>query len=197
LLSDDVAVVSVMWANNETGTFFPVEVMARMADEAGVMFHTDAVQAVGKIPIDLKNTSIHMLSVSGHKLHAPKGIGLLYLKRGTRYRPLLRGGHQERGRRAGTENAASIVAIGGRYSRCRAAFVRDRKSRGSSAEYGQHCVRIYRRRSDSVVVEQSRHCGVERFGVHIGIVGAIACNACDEYSLHRRSWHRAFFAVAL
>ncbi|TBU98788.1 cysteine desulfurase NifS [Stutzerimonas kirkiae] len=112
LLDDDVALVSVMWANNETGTLFPVEEMARMADEAGVMFHTDAVQAVGKLPLDLKNSSIHMLSLSGHKLHAPKGIGVLYLRRGTRFRPLLRGGHQERGRRAGTENAASIVGLG-------------------------------------------------------------------------------------
>jgi cysteine desulfurase len=112
LLSDNVAIVSVMWANNETGTLFPVEEMARLAEEAGVMFHTDAVQVVGKLPIDLKNSSIHMLSLSGHKLHAPKGIGVLYLKRGTRFRPLLRGGHQERGRRAGTENAAGIVALG-------------------------------------------------------------------------------------
>ncbi len=112
LLSDKVAIVSVMWANNETGTIFPVEEMAEMAHATGVMFHTDAVQAVGKIPLDLKNTKITMLSVSGHKLHAPKGIGVLYLRRGTRYRPLLRGGHQERGRRAGTENAASIVALG-------------------------------------------------------------------------------------
>ena len=112
LLSDDVAIVSVMWANNETGTLFPVEQMARMADEAGVMFHTDAVQAVGKLPMNLQNSSIHMLSLSGHKLHAPKGIGVLYLRRGTRFRPLLRGGHQERGRRAGTENAASIVGLG-------------------------------------------------------------------------------------
>jgi cysteine desulfurase len=112
LLSDDVAVVSVMWANNETGTLFPVEEMALMADEAGVMFHTDAVQAVGKVPLDLQNSAIHMLSLSGHKLHAPKGIGVLYLRRGTRFRPLLRGGHQERGRRAGTENAASVVGLG-------------------------------------------------------------------------------------
>ena len=112
LLSDDVALVSVMWANNETGTLFPVEEMARLADEAGVMFHTDAVQVVGKLPLDLRNSSIHMLSLSGHKLHAPKGIGVLYLRRGTRFRPLLRGGHQERGRRAGTENAASIVGLG-------------------------------------------------------------------------------------
>ncbi len=112
VLSDKVAVVSVMWANNETGTLFPVEEMAELAHNAGVMFHTDAVQAVGKVPIDLKNSYIHMLSVSGHKLHAPKGVGVLYLKRGTRFRPLLRGGHQERGRRAGTENVASIIGLG-------------------------------------------------------------------------------------
>jgi len=112
LLSDQVAVVSVMWANNETGTLFPVIEMAELAHQAGIMFHTDAVQAVGKVPIDLQSTKIDLLSISGHKLHAPKGIGVLYLRRGTRFRPLLRGGHQERGRRAGTENTASIVALG-------------------------------------------------------------------------------------
>ncbi|MCB1924498.1 MAG: cysteine desulfurase NifS [Gammaproteobacteria bacterium] len=112
LLSDKVAVVSVMWANNETGTLFPVEEMAVWAHEAGIMFHTDAVQAVGKVPINLKESAIDMLSLSGHKLHAPKGVGVLYLRRGARFRPLLRGGHQERGRRAGTENSASIVALG-------------------------------------------------------------------------------------
>ena len=112
LLSERVAIVSVMWANNETGTLFPVLEMAELANAAGVIFHTDAVQAVGKIPMDLKSSKIDMLSISGHKLHAPKGIGVLYLRRGVRFRPLLRGGHQERGRRAGTENAASIVALG-------------------------------------------------------------------------------------
>jgi cysteine desulfurase len=112
LLSERVAVVSAMWANNETGTLFPVEEMAQMAKGVGAMFHTDAVQAVGKVPIALANSAIDMLSLSGHKLHAPKGIGVLYLKRGTRFRPLLRGGHQERGRRAGTENSASIVGLG-------------------------------------------------------------------------------------
>ncbi len=112
LLSERVAIVSVMWANNETGTLFPVEEMAELAKAAGVLFHTDAVQAVGKLPIDLKRTAIDMLSLSGHKLHAPKGIGVLYLRRNTRFRPLLRGGHQERGRRAGTENSAAIVALG-------------------------------------------------------------------------------------
>jgi cysteine desulfurase len=111
-LGPRTAVVSVMWANNETGTIFPVEAMAEMAHAAGAQFHTDAVQAVGKLPIDLKATKIDMLSLSGHKLHAPKGVGVLYLRRGARFRPLLRGGHQERGRRAGTENTASIVGLG-------------------------------------------------------------------------------------
>ena len=112
LLDDRVAIVSAMWANNETGTLFPVEDMAEMAHAKGILFHTDAVQAVGKLPIDLKATKIDMLSLSGHKLHAPKGIGVLYLRRGCRFRPLLRGGHQERGRRAGTENSTSIVGLG-------------------------------------------------------------------------------------
>ena len=112
LLSPRTAIASVMWANNETGTLFPVEEMAAMARAVGAMFHTDAVQAVGKIPVDLANSKIDMLSLSGHKLHAPKGVGVLYLRRGTRFRPLLRGGHQERGRRAGTENSASIVGLG-------------------------------------------------------------------------------------
>ncbi len=112
LLNPNVAIVSVMWANNETGVLFPVPEMAELARAQGVLFHSDAVQAVGKVAIDLKSTKIDMLSLSGHKLHAPKGIGVLYLKRGTRFRPFLRGGHQERGRRAGTENTASIVGLG-------------------------------------------------------------------------------------
>ena len=112
LLSEETALVTVMWANNETGTLFPIEDMASMAREKGVLFHTDAVQAVGKIPLDIQDTEIDMLSFSGHKLHAPKGVGGLYVRRGVRYRPLLRGGHQERGRRAGTENTAGIVAFG-------------------------------------------------------------------------------------
>lgn len=112
LLSDKVALVSVMWANNETGTIFPVQSMASMAKEKGVLFHCDGVQAIGKIPVHLASSDIDLLSFSGHKLHGPKGVGVLYVKRGTRFRPLLRGGHQERGRRAGTENAAGIVGLG-------------------------------------------------------------------------------------
>jgi cysteine desulfurase len=111
-LSDETAIVSVMWANNETGTIFPVEEIARKVRERGIVFHTDAVQAVGKIPINMADSAIDMLSVSGHKLHAPKGIGVLYLRKGTKFAPFLMGGHQEGGRRAGTENTASIIAMG-------------------------------------------------------------------------------------
>ncbi len=111
-LSDDTAVVSVMWANNETGVIFPIEDIARTVTDQGIVFHTDAVQAAGKIPIDVKNSGIAMLSLSGHKLHAPKGVGVLYVRKGTKFAPFLVGGHQEAGRRGGTENVASIVAIG-------------------------------------------------------------------------------------
>lgn len=111
-LSERVALVTLMWANNETGTIFPIEPLAEMAKAVGALFHTDAVQAVGKVPIALKGSAVDMLSLSGHKLHAPKGIGALYVKRGTQFKPLLRGGHQERGRRAGTENTPGIVALG-------------------------------------------------------------------------------------
>ncbi len=111
-LSERVALVTLMWANNETGTIFPVEPLAELAKAIGALFHTDAVQAVGKVPITLKGSAIDMLSLSGHKLHAPKGVGALYVKRGVRFKPLLRGGHQERSRRAGTENAPGIVALG-------------------------------------------------------------------------------------
>jgi cysteine desulfurase len=111
-ITDDTAIVSIMWANNETGVIYPVEKAAEIAKERGVLFHTDAVQAAGKIPINLKNTQIDMLSLSGHKLHAPKGIGVLYVRKGVKFVPFLIGGHQERGRRAGTENVPYIVGLG-------------------------------------------------------------------------------------
>lgn len=111
-LGPRTAVASVMWANNETGTIFPVEFLAKMARSAGALFHTDAVQAVGRIPIDLKASEIDMLSLSGHKLHGPKGIGALYVRKGTKFKPLIQGGPQERRRRAGTENVPGIVGLG-------------------------------------------------------------------------------------
>jgi len=110
-LSEDTAIVSVMWANNETGVIFPVEEMAAMAKERGILFHTDAVQAVGKIPINMQENQINFLSLSGHKLHAPKGVGVLYVRKGTPFVPFINGGHQEHGRRGGTENVASIVGL--------------------------------------------------------------------------------------
>lgn len=111
-IDTDTAIVSLMWANNETGVIFPVEEAAAIAKAHGALFHTDAVQAVGKIPIDMAASHIDMLSLSGHKLHAPKGIGVLFLRRGSPFRPFLVGGHQEKSRRAGTENAAAIIALG-------------------------------------------------------------------------------------
>lgn len=111
-VNDDTAIVSVMWANNETGNIYPVEHIAAIAHRHGALFHTDAVQAVGKVEIDLGRSAVDLLSLSGHKLHAPKGVGALYVKRGVRFRPFITGGHQERNRRAGTENVASIVGLG-------------------------------------------------------------------------------------
>jgi cysteine desulfurase len=111
-LSEDTAIVSLMWANNESGVIFPIEEIGKVLKEKGIVFHTDAVQAVGKIPIDLKNVNVDMLSLSGHKLHGPKGIGALYVRKGTKFSPFLIGGHQEKGRRGGTENAASIIGLG-------------------------------------------------------------------------------------
>lgn len=108
----DTAIVSVMWANNETGVIEPIEDIAAIARAKGALFHTDAVQAIGKIPISLADSKINFLSMSGHKLHCPKGIGVLYVNRRTRFSPFIIGGGQETGRRAGTENVASIVALG-------------------------------------------------------------------------------------
>lgn len=111
-ITDDTAIVSVMWANNETGVLFPVEEIAGLAKSRGALFHTDAVQAVGKLPVNMAESQIDMVSISGHKLHAPKGIGALYLRRGTRFSPYIIGGHQEEGRRGGTENVPYIIGLG-------------------------------------------------------------------------------------
>ena len=108
----DTALLSVMWANNETGTLFPIDDIARIAKKRGVYFHTDAVQAAGKIPLSLTDSGIQFVSLSGHKLHCPKGIGALYVHRKTRFTPFVTGGSQEDGKRGGTQNVASIVGFG-------------------------------------------------------------------------------------
>jgi len=147
-LGPRTAIASVMWANNETGTIFPVERLAKMAHECGALFHTDAVQAVGKIPIDLKATEVDMLSLSGHKLHGPKGIGALYVRKGIKFEPFIRGGPQERRRRGGTENAPGIVGIGKaaelalahmNEDRTRIRALRDRLEQGILQQIG-HCI---------------------------------------------------------
>lgn len=111
-LSDDTALVSIMTANNETGVIFPVDDVGEMVRAKGIPFHVDAVQAAGKIPLNLKNSPIDLLTISGHKFHGPKGIGALYIRRGITFRPLIIGGHQERNRRSGTENVSGIVGMG-------------------------------------------------------------------------------------
>ncbi|OYE02504.1 cysteine desulfurase NifS [Nostoc sp. 'Peltigera membranacea cyanobiont' 232] len=111
-LTGNTALVTIMYANNETGTIFPIEQIGLRVKESGAIFHVDAVQAVGKIPLNMKTSTVDMLTLSGHKLHGPKGIGALYIRRGVRFRPFILGGHQERGRRAGTENVPAIIALG-------------------------------------------------------------------------------------
>lgn len=111
-ITDDTAVVSIMYANNESGVVFPIQDIADIVKSRGVPFHTDAVQAAGKIPIDVKKLPCDMMSISGHKMHASKGVAALYIKRGTRFSPYIIGGHQEKGRRGGTENVASIAGFG-------------------------------------------------------------------------------------
>ncbi len=111
-LTGNTALVSIMYANNETGVVFPIEQIGLRVKENGALFHVDAVQAVGKIPMNMKTSTVDMLTMSGHKIHAPKGIGALYVRRGVRFRPMLIGGGQQRGRRAGTENVPGVVALG-------------------------------------------------------------------------------------
>ena len=111
-ITDQTAIVSMMYANNETGVIFPIDRISEIVKEKGIPFHTDAVQAVGKIPINLKKLPVDMLSLSGHKLHAPKGIGVLFIRKGTKFSPFLIGGHQEKGRRGGTENVPYIIGLG-------------------------------------------------------------------------------------
>ena len=111
-LTDETVLVTIMYANNETGVIFPIEEIGEIVKARGIPFHTDAVQAAGKIPLNMKKSKVDMLSISGHKLHAPKGIGVLYIRKGTKFSPFMIGGHQEKGRRGGTENVPYIIGLG-------------------------------------------------------------------------------------
>lgn len=111
-IRDDTALITIMYANNETGVLFPVEEIGQLAKEKGITFHCDAVQAAGKLPLDMSKSTVDMISLSGHKLHAPKGVGALYIRKGVRFKPFILGGHHENNRRAGTENVPSIIGLG-------------------------------------------------------------------------------------
>ncbi len=127
-LNGNVALVSIMWANNETGVIFPIERIAESCAERGIPLHVDAVQIVGKMRIDLKKVPVTYLALSGHKLHAPKGVGALYIRRGAPFTPFIVGGHQEKGRRGGTENVASIVGLGKACELAQANMDKERKT---------------------------------------------------------------------
>lgn len=141
-LRADTALVSVMWANNETGVLFPIETIAPLCRERGVLLHTDAVQAAGKVPLDVRAVPVDFLSLSAHKLHAPKGVGVLYVRGGTKLQPLLIGGGQEHGARAGTENVPYLVGFGAAAHRAHARL----------AEYGTR-VRALRDRLESFMLQ--------------------------------------------
>jgi len=192
-------------ANNETGTIFPVEQLARWAHAAGALFHTDAVQAVGKVPIDLKATEIDMLSLSGHKLHGPKGVGALYVRKDVKFRPLMRGGHQERARRGGTENAPAIIGLGKAAElaiahmdeeRTRIRTLRDRLEQGVLQQIG-HCFvngddqnRLpntsniaFEYLDGEAILHHMNKAGVaasDWFGLYGRFNRALACAVCDE-----------------
>ena len=148
-LDDNTVLVSIMYANNETGTVFPIEKIAEMVNDKGIIFHTDAVQAVGKIALNLSESTIDLLSLSGHKLHAPKGVGVLYVRKGTRLAPFMLGGHQEGGRRAGTENVPGIVGLG---KACELA--------AQNIEEENNMVRVLRDKLENAILEKCPDCRV-------------------------------------
>jgi cysteine desulfurase len=149
----ETAIVSIMWANNETGVVFPVEKIAEICRSRRVLFHTGAVQVVGKIALRLQDTAINFLSLSAHKFHGPKGVGALYIKGGSRFQPSLIGGSHESGRRAGTENVASIVGLGKAAERA-----------GEKIEEEQKRVGAMRDRFEGVITQTI--CGATINGVH-------------------------------
>ena len=148
-IDEDTALVTIMYANNETGVVFPIEKIAEIVKSKSVIFHTDGVQAVGKIPLNMSKSNIDLLSISGHKLHGPKGVGVLYVRKGTRLSPYQLGGHQESGKRAGTENVPGIIGIG---KACEIAK--------KNIEQENNKVKELRDKLEKAILEQSPDCRV-------------------------------------
>ena len=179
-VDSNTAIVSAMWGNNETGTIFPVAEIAAIAHAQGAYFHTDAVQAAGKVKIDVQEVNADFLSISGHKLHAPKGVGALFVRRGIVFTPLICGGHQERSRRGGTENVTSIIGLGKaceiareklkeEYDKLAVAMLKRRKE-------GKHLVG----RRDAVYLSDKRRSVAVKGGVHVFIGKVAAAVACSH-----------------
>lgn len=209
-MTGNTALVSTMYANNETGTIFPIEQVGALAKAYGATFHVDAVQVAGKLPLNLKTSTIDLMTISGHKLHAPKGVGALYVRRGFRFRPLLIGGHQERGRRAGTENVAGIIGLGKAAELAQLHLtdvaqekkLRDRLEKGlltipeteinaiakSFTQYHQHRLQVHRRRSNSVLSQSVRHLRFLRLCLHLWFPRTLPCVAGNGLTLHHPAW---------
>ncbi|MHC4507770.1 MAG: cysteine desulfurase NifS, partial [Planctomycetota bacterium] len=166
-LDEDTALATIMYANNETGTVFPIDHISQLVANEGAVFHTDAVQAVGKMPLKLSQSNIDLLSLSGHKLHAPKGVGILYVRKGTRLSPFMLGGHQEAGRRAGTENVPGIVGLG-KACELAAANLEEENSR----------VKYLRDKLENAIVEKCPDC---RLNGDTGNRLPNTCNISFEY----------------
>ncbi|MHC4539583.1 MAG: cysteine desulfurase NifS, partial [Planctomycetota bacterium] len=166
-LDEDTALATIMYANNETGTVFPIDHISQLVANEGAVFHTDAVQAVGKMPLKLSESNIDLLSLSGHKLHAPKGVGILYVRKGTRLSPFMLGGHQEAGRRAGTENVPGIVGLG-KACELAAANLEEENSR----------VKYLRDKLENAIVEKCPDC---RLNGDTGNRLPNTCNISFEY----------------
>ena len=206
-LRPNTKLISIMWANNETGVIQPVWDIAKIAAEADVYFHTDAIQAAGKVPIDVKEVGCDLLSISGHKIHAPQGIGALYVRKGTLLQPMLYGGRHERSRRAGTENVPGIVGMGKAAELAKQGFedgsverireLRDRiqstvlqQSRSDWSEqrfsatrtqHDQHLLRLHRRRSAGDRARPEGNCGFDRRCVFFRSDRAFACAGRDGH----------------
>ena len=204
-LTDDTALVSIMWANNETGVIFPIEKIAEIVRSKGIPFHVDAVQAAGKLPLKVKDLPVDLLTISAHKFHAPKGVGALYVRRGLTFSPFMIGGHQERNRRAGTENVAAIVGMGKAAEIALGHLAEDAvRTKGAArsarrivarvvpgqpsqwpwpkslAEYFEYQFSIFGRGVDPGAFRPARNMRFDRLRLHRGIIGAVARSACYE-----------------